>query len=98
MALMLITLLAIMMILVAANSMAVNRLHQEVKLLQQNQLKRLDGTSDECVSGQSRHQKIDSKMNNDTAIKIAMIKGSMRCFAFGMLGLLPFIGLPFAGL
>lgn len=43
MALMLITLLAIMMILVAANSMAVNRLHQEVKLLQQNQLKRLDG-------------------------------------------------------
>jgi hypothetical protein len=37
-------------------------------------------------------------MNNDTAIKIAMIKGSLRCFAFGMLGLLPFIGLPFAGL
>ena len=28
--------------------------------------------------------------------KIQMLKGSMRCFAFGMLGLLPVIGLPFA--
>ncbi len=28
--------------------------------------------------------------------KIKMLKGSMRCFMFGMLGLLPVIGLPFA--
>ena len=34
-------------------------------------------------------------MNNATA-KIQMLKGSMRCFAFGLLGLLPVIGLPFA--
>jgi hypothetical protein len=34
-------------------------------------------------------------MNNATA-KIKMLKGSMRCFAFGLFGLLPVIGLPFA--
>ena len=28
--------------------------------------------------------------------KIQMLKGSMQCFAFGLLGLLPVIGLPFA--
>jgi hypothetical protein len=28
--------------------------------------------------------------------KIKMLKGSMRCFAFGLLGLLPVVGLPFA--
>ena len=35
-------------------------------------------------------------MNNDPAVKIAMIKGSLRCFTFGMLSLLPFIGIPFS--
>ena len=33
-------------------------------------------------------------MNAATA-KIQMLKGSMRCLAFGLLGLLPVIGLPF---
>ena len=33
---------------------------------------------------------------NNAAAKIQMLKGSMRCFAFGLLGLLPVIGLPFA--
>jgi hypothetical protein len=28
--------------------------------------------------------------------KIHMIEGSLRCFAFGLLGLLPLIGIPFA--
>jgi hypothetical protein len=28
--------------------------------------------------------------------KIQMLKGSLRCFVFGLLGLLPVIGLPFA--
>jgi hypothetical protein len=32
---------------------------------------------------------------NAAAAKIRMLKSSMRCFAFGLLGLLPFIGLPF---
>jgi hypothetical protein len=35
-------------------------------------------------------------MNNDATIKIKMLKGSLRCFMFGVLGLLPVIGLPFA--
>ena len=35
-------------------------------------------------------------MNSDAAAKIAMLKSSVRCFAFGLLGFLPFIGLPFA--
>lgn len=35
-------------------------------------------------------------MNADAKAKIAMLKGSMRCFQFGLLGLLPVIGLPFA--
>jgi hypothetical protein len=36
-------------------------------------------------------------MNNDIpAAKIKMMKGSFRCFIFGLLGLLPIIGLPFA--
>lgn len=34
-------------------------------------------------------------MNNDAIAKITMIKGSMRCFVFGLLCLVPFIGLPF---
>jgi hypothetical protein len=33
---------------------------------------------------------------NAAAAKIQMLKGSMRCFVFGLLGLLPAIGLPFA--
>ena len=32
---------------------------------------------------------------NAAAAKIQMLKGSMKCFVFGLLGLLPFIGLPF---
>jgi hypothetical protein len=36
-------------------------------------------------------------MNDDIpSAKIQMLKSSMRCFAFGLLGLLPIIGLPFA--
>jgi hypothetical protein len=35
-------------------------------------------------------------MNANAVAKIAMLKGSMRCLVFGLLGLLPFIGLPFA--
>lgn len=37
-------------------------------------------------------------MNADPAAKIAMIKGSVRCLVFGLLGLLPLIGIPFAAL
>jgi hypothetical protein len=33
---------------------------------------------------------------NAAAAKIQMLKSSMRCFVFGMLGLLPVFGLPFA--
>jgi hypothetical protein len=33
---------------------------------------------------------------NIAAAKIQMIKSSIKCFAFGLLGLLPIIGLPFA--
>ena len=33
---------------------------------------------------------------NASAAKIQMLNGSMRCFVFGLLGLLPVIGLPFA--
>jgi hypothetical protein len=32
----------------------------------------------------------------NAAAKIQMLKSSMQCFAFGLLGLLPVIGLPFA--
>lgn len=35
-------------------------------------------------------------MNNDALAKITMINGSLRCFAFGLLALLPGIGIPFA--
>ena len=38
-----ITLLAIMFLLAAANTMALIRLHREVKLVEQNQIKRLNG-------------------------------------------------------
>jgi hypothetical protein len=33
---------------------------------------------------------------NAAAAKIKMLNGSMKCFVFGLLGLLPVIGLPFA--
>ena len=33
---------------------------------------------------------------NAAAAKIQMLNGSMRCLVFGLLGLLPVIGLPFA--
>jgi hypothetical protein len=32
---------------------------------------------------------------NDAEIKIRMIKASLRCFVFGLLALLPVIGIPF---
>ena len=36
-------------------------------------------------------------MSNDVSnAKIQMLKGSLRCFVCGLLGLLPVIGLPFA--
>jgi hypothetical protein len=35
-------------------------------------------------------------MNTDATDKIKMLKGSLRCFVFGLLGLIPVIGLPFA--
>ncbi len=35
-------------------------------------------------------------MNADTSAKIEMLNSSMQCFVFGMLGLIPVIGLPFA--
>lgn len=35
-------------------------------------------------------------MNNDAIAKITMIRCSMRCFTYGLIGLLPFVGLPFA--
>ena len=36
-------------------------------------------------------------MNEDKpAAKIRMLKSSLRCFVYGLLGLLPVIGLPFA--
>lgn len=35
-------------------------------------------------------------MNNDAPAKIVMIESSLRCFTFGLLGLLPFIGVPFS--
>lgn len=36
-------------------------------------------------------------MNDDKpAAKIRMLQSSMRCFVFGLLGLIPLIGLPFA--
>ncbi len=34
-------------------------------------------------------------MNTDAVAKIAMLKDSVRCLAFGLLGLLPLVGLPF---
>jgi len=35
-------------------------------------------------------------MNDLPTAKIKMMQGSIRCLAFGLLGLLPAIGLPFA--
>ena len=35
-------------------------------------------------------------MNPNAEIKIRMLNSSMRCFVFGLLGLIPLIGLPFA--
>jgi hypothetical protein len=35
-------------------------------------------------------------MNADASAKIKMLNSSMQCFVFGMLGLIPLIGLPFA--
>ncbi len=35
-------------------------------------------------------------MNNDALAKITMLNSSLRCFAYGLLGLLPGIGIPFA--
>ena len=35
-------------------------------------------------------------MNPNAEIKIRMLNSSMRCFVFGLLGLIPLVGLPFA--
>jgi hypothetical protein len=35
-------------------------------------------------------------MNDLPAAKIKMMRGSMRCLVFGMFGLVPLIGVPFA--
>lgn len=35
-------------------------------------------------------------MNDDARAKIQMLKSSLRCFVYGLLGFLPVIGLPFA--
>jgi hypothetical protein len=35
-------------------------------------------------------------MNTDAPDKIAMMQRSVQCFVFGLLGLLPVIGIPFA--
>ena len=35
-------------------------------------------------------------MNANAAAKISMMEDSVRCLTFGLLGLLPFIGLPYA--
>jgi len=35
-------------------------------------------------------------MNADAQVKIRLLRNSLRCFAWGLLGLLPVIGLPFA--
>jgi hypothetical protein len=35
-------------------------------------------------------------MNSDALLKLKMLKSSMRCFIFGLLGFIPLIGLPFA--
>jgi len=35
-------------------------------------------------------------MNADIEAKIQMLNRSMRCFVYGMLGLIPLFGLPFA--
>jgi hypothetical protein len=35
-------------------------------------------------------------MNTNATAKIQMLKSSMRCFTYGLLGLLPVFGLPFA--
>lgn len=35
-------------------------------------------------------------MNADIEARIRMLKSSLECFVFGLLGLLPLIGLPFA--
>jgi hypothetical protein len=35
-------------------------------------------------------------MNNDAMAKVVMIEASWRCFVFGLIGLLPIIGLPFS--
>jgi hypothetical protein len=35
-------------------------------------------------------------MNNAAVTKIKMLQNSLRCFEYGLIGLLPVIGLPFA--
>jgi hypothetical protein len=35
-------------------------------------------------------------MNTDASAKIQMLKSSLSCFTFGLLGLIPLLGLPFA--
>ena len=56
-----ITLLAIMVILVTANSKALFRLHQEIKLLEQRQVKRLNASQTNTVAVVKSPAKPESK-------------------------------------
>jgi hypothetical protein len=53
------------------------------------------GDHDEHATG--LNQITDRAMNRDGSMdKIDLIRSSLRCFACGIIGLLPFIGIPFA--
>jgi hypothetical protein len=55
------TLLAIMMILVAANSSALTRLHRETKLLEHRQIERLNASQTNTVADVALPAKPESK-------------------------------------
>ena len=57
----LISLLAIMMILVAANSDALSRLHRETKLLEHRQIERLNASQTNVVTAVQLPAKTESK-------------------------------------
>jgi len=56
-----ISLLAIMMILVAANGNALSRLHQETKLLEHRQIERLNASQTNTVTAVASPGKSESK-------------------------------------
>lgn len=57
----LISLLAIMMILVAANGDALSRLHREIKLLEHRQIERLNASQTNAVTAVALPAKTESK-------------------------------------